>query len=712
MCTICGGTALNEKFLSVFTESLDRGRDYSNVFYRKGSWICNHRAVPTTEIENAEFNQPFGTDYKIVHNGTVSNDKELGNPEGMIDSYIFSKVLDFTNLTTLRDSLSKIIGSYALGIMKPNGNFYLACNYKPVFYCYDENNNFYFSSYEHHLKDFSNVKRLAPYTVMDSETGDTLPLPREIFDRAVVIASAGLDSTAVAAYACATHKEVTLLHYNYGCLAETPELLRIKKIQESLNKTYGNCSLYVMDLDLHFMAHASTIMDGKENIAEGISGSEYAHEWVPARNLIMMSMAVGFAEANNFSYIYLGTNLEEGGCLSGDTLVKLRKGQNYKDCTLKELYEGWVSNDEHNFINSEGELTIRTMFPDGTLRYVPIDNVYCTGQKPLVKITLEDGTIIKTSSEHEFFTLEGYKSVQNITLGDSIYCNGKRYPNMTDEEYQNWKRKLSVAKQGDKNPNKTRENRDRIMITNNLKFGSEIPTESGYIYVGGMGFHPYCTSMHRVYKHRLVVEASLNNMSYDDWVYRIRTNSFKGDEVFLDPSLDIHHKDHNTFNNELDNLEVLSKEDHSNIHGQENKLLGICYPYYQDVCVPKHIISIEQIEEGITYDISVRGTHNYIANGLIGHNSYPDNEQQFIQDFNSCLYGAVQNGKYVEIRTPVGNLMKHEIVPFGLKYKAPFEHTWSCYRNGDKACGHCGPCFMRRIAFQRNGMVDPIEYEE
>lgn len=405
MCTICGGTMLNEKFLSIFTKSLDRGRDYSNVFYRNGSWICNHRAVPTTEIENAEFNQPFGTDYKIVHNGTVSNDKELGNPEGMIDSYIFSKVLDFTNLTTLRDSLSKIIGSYALGIMKPDGNFYIACNYKPVFYCYDEDGNFYFSSYEHHLKDFSNVKRLAPYTVMDSETGDTLPLPREIFDRAVVIASAGLDSTAVAAYACATHKEVTLLHYNYGCLAETPELVRIKKIQESLNKTYGNCSLYVMDLDLHFMAHASTIMDGKENIAEGISGSEYAHEWVPARNLIMMSMAVGFAEANNFSYIYLGTNLEEGG-------------------------------------------------------------------------------------------------------------------------------------------------------------------------------------------------------------------------------------------------------------------------------------------------------------------SYPDNEQQFIQDFNSCLYGAVQNGKYVEIRTPVGNLMKHEIVPFGLKYKAPFEHTWSCYRNGDKACGHCGPCFMRRTAFQRNGMVDPIEYEE
>jgi 7-cyano-7-deazaguanine synthase len=405
MCTICGGTSIDERFLKIFNLSLDRGRDYSNVFYRKGSWICNHRAVPTTEVQNAEFNQPFGTDYKIVHNGTISNDKELGNPEGFIDSYILSKVLDFTNLERLRDSLYKVVGAYAIAVLKPNGTFYLACNYKPIFYCYTPDGNFYFSSYEHHLQGMENVKRLEPYTVMDCETKEILPIERKVYDRAIVIASAGLDSTAVAAYACSKHKEVTLLHYNYGCLAETPELIRIKKIQESLNKEYNNCSLYVMDLDLKFMAHASTLMNGQEKITEGIAGSEYAHEWVPARNLIMLSMAVGYAEANDFSYIYLGTNLEEGG-------------------------------------------------------------------------------------------------------------------------------------------------------------------------------------------------------------------------------------------------------------------------------------------------------------------AYPDNENQFIKDFNSCLYGAVQNGKYVEIRTPVGNMMKHEIVPFGLKYKAPFEHTWSCYRNGEKACGHCGPCFMRQTAFHRNGLVDPVEYEE
>lgn len=672
MCTICGGTALNEKFLSIFTNSLDRGRDYSNVFYRNGSWICNHRAVPTTEVENAEFNQPFGTDYKVVHNGTISNDKELGNKEGMIDSYVLAHTLDFTSLQTLKDSLSKIVGSYALGILKPDGNFYLACNYKPVFYCYDDSGNFYFSSYEHHLinSGFDNIKRLPPYSVMDSLTSEIISLDRNVYDRAIVIASAGLDSTAVAAYACATHKEVTLLHYNYGCLAETPELIRIKKIQESLNNTYGNCKLYVMDLDLHFMAHASTIMDGKENIAEGVAGSEYAHEWVPARNLIMMSMAVGFAEANHFSYIYLGTNLEEGGCLSGDTEVYIRTKDSEQETsvTLQDLY---------NTYENPSSLLIKTMYPNGKVGYNPIERVYCTGEKPLVRITFVDGTHIDSSNEHEFFTDRGYTECCNLRVGDVVYGKPLSEEDMDESTYNCWQDGICVASGNRSFSNQTRINADNNRIRHNVGSYLEHTLENGDTLVSGMSFHPNCDTSGCISKTVLQKEARINGLFYEDWVNRVLTNTFIGNEIFL-----------------------------ASPHYDTSKVLT------HPLCVGNVIDSIESIGTHITYDVSVQGTHNYIANNVVGHNSYPDNEQQFIQDFNSCLYGAVQNGEYVEIRTPVGNLMKHEIVPFGLKYKAPFEHTWSCYHNGEKACGHCGPCFMRRTAFARNGMVDPIEYEE
>ena len=100
MCSILGGTKFNNTALKIFHAARDRGRDYSNLFYRGNSWICNHRAVPTSEVENPEFNQPFGTKYKVVHNGTIANDKELGNKEGMIDSYVLGKL----NYDTLEDA--------------------------------------------------------------------------------------------------------------------------------------------------------------------------------------------------------------------------------------------------------------------------------------------------------------------------------------------------------------------------------------------------------------------------------------------------------------------------------------------------------------------------------------------------------------------------------------------------------------------------------
>jgi 7-cyano-7-deazaguanine synthase len=62
----------------------------------------------------------------------------------------------------------------------------------------------------------------------------------------------------------------------------------------------------------------------------------------------------------------------------------------------------------------------------------------------------------------------------------------------------------------------------------------------------------------------------------------------------------------------------------------------------------------------------------------------------------------------MSIATPLGNLMKHEIVTFGKRYGTPFHLTWSCYEQGDKHCGNCGPCHMRKIAFEINGLKDPV----
>ncbi len=84
---------------------------------------------------------------------------------------------------------------------------------------------------------------------------------------------------------------------------------------------------------------------------------------------------------------------------------------------------------------------------------------------------------------------------------------------------------------------------------------------------------------------------------------------------------------------------------------------------------------------------------------------------EFIRLLNKVMPYAVGPNKHVELLMPVGHLVKHEIVKLGLEIGAPLHLTWSCYDNGERHCGRCGPCYMRRWAFRINGIKDPVEYD-
>jgi 7-cyano-7-deazaguanine synthase len=100
----------------------------------------------------------------------------------------------------------------------------------------------------------------------------------------------------------------------------------------------------------------------------------------------------------------------------------------------------------------------------------------------------------------------------------------------------------------------------------------------------------------------------------------------------------------------------------------------------------------------------------YIAlgNNLEEAGAYPDNEEEFGNRFNAILPFATQNGVKIELLQPLSTYMKHEIVKLGLELGVPYHLTWSCYGDGRKPCNECGPCYMRRVAFERNGTVDPL----
>lgn len=100
-----------------------------------------------------------------------------------------------------------------------------------------------------------------------------------------------------------------------------------------------------------------------------------------------------------------------------------------------------------------------------------------------------------------------------------------------------------------------------------------------------------------------------------------------------------------------------------------------------------------------------------LGNNLEEAGAYPDNEMMFVNKLREVLPYATNLQKKVTLQMPVGNLMKHEVVKLGIDIGAPLQLTWSCYEGGEAHCGKCGPCYMRRKAFEINGLKDPIRYE-
>lgn len=293
--------------------------------------IGNFRAEPTTEFvqfKSEADQQPYKDgNWTVVHNGTIANDHDLRTYDvrTSIDSAAIPELLNLTEqamknftpnklLSKFKSAIEKLVGSYA--ILATHGGygqgFAVATNYRPLWYNTDEYMNTYIGSSEEYIPA-TYAKALEPYSVaMFDEMGirdleRIGPYKDTDRKRALVVASGGLDSTVAASKCIADGMEVELIHFQYGCRAEGKEVDAISSIAERLGVPFKLFPLGIYD------EKDSHLFNKDSKIAGGESGAEFAHEWVPARNLVMLSIAVSYAEANGFDYIVLGNNLEEAG---------------------------------------------------------------------------------------------------------------------------------------------------------------------------------------------------------------------------------------------------------------------------------------------------------------------------------------------------------------------------------------------------------------
>ena len=127
------------------------------------------------------------------------------------------------------------------------------------------------------------------------------------------------------------------------------------------------------------------------------------------------------------------------------------------------------------------------------------------------------------------------------------------------------------------------------------------------------------------------------------------------------------------------------------------------------------VVGIHETALPHMYDLSVEGAENFIASGVLAHNSgYPDCRPEFIEAFERMASLATKAGvegkSRLRIHTPLIRLTKAEIIRRGTALGVDFALTWSCYepRPDGRPCGLCDSCLLRRKGFTEAGRPDPV----
>jgi len=105
----------------------------------------------------------------------------------------------------------------------------------------------------------------------------------------------------------------------------------------------------------------------------------------------------------------------------------------------------------------------------------------------------------------------------------------------------------------------------------------------------------------------------------------------------------------------------------------------------------------------------------YIGVNAVDYSGYPDCRPEFIEAFAALAGLATRQGvegEPVQIRAPLIDLAKAEIISLGLSLGVDYSLTVSCYqaREDGAACGVCDACRLRREGFAARGGADPTRY--
>jgi len=107
--------------------------------------------------------------------------------------------------------------------------------------------------------------------------------------------------------------------------------------------------------------------------------------------------------------------------------------------------------------------------------------------------------------------------------------------------------------------------------------------------------------------------------------------------------------------------------------------------------------------------------HIFIGANAVDYSGYPDCRPEYLHAFEAMANLATKaalEGQRIEIRAPLIDLPKAEIVRSAIALGVDPAMTVSCYQADaeGRACGRCDACRIRRAGFEAAGVTDTTRY--
>ena len=106
----------------------------------------------------------------------------------------------------------------------------------------------------------------------------------------------------------------------------------------------------------------------------------------------------------------------------------------------------------------------------------------------------------------------------------------------------------------------------------------------------------------------------------------------------------------------------------------------------------------------------------WIGVNCVDYSGYPDCRPEYLRSFealaNLATRAGVEGTGRFQIHAPLLTLNKEKIIERGRALGVDYALTHSCYDPSPEglSCGRCDACKIRRSAFDRLGLTDPIGY--